>query len=107
MENYILPKKQAIVVFFVFAFGYFLSCLLRAITATLSPVLTSEFNLLAADLGLLAGGYFLGFACMQIPLGYLLDKYGPKKIVMMLDKRQWMDPEIQIDGDIFWTPLKN
>ena len=81
MENYILPKKQAIIVFFVFAFGYFLSCLLRAITATLSPVLTSEFNLLAADLGLLAGGYFLGFASMQIPLGYLLDKYGPKKIV--------------------------
>ena len=34
-------------------------------------------------------------------------RYGPKKIVMMLDKRQWMDPEIQIDGDIFWTPLKN
>ena len=81
MENYILPKRQAITVFFVFAFGYFLSCLLRAITATLSPVLTAEFNLLAADLGLLAGGYFLGFACMQIPLGYLLDKYGPKKIV--------------------------
>ena len=81
MENYILPKRQAISVFLVFAFGYFISCLLRAITATLSPVLTSEFNLLAADLGLLAGGYFLGFACMQIPLGYLLDKYGPKKIV--------------------------
>ena len=81
MDKYILPKKKAIGVFFVFAFGYFLSCLLRAITATLSPILTSEFNLLAADLGLLAGGFFLGFACMQIPLGYLLDKYGPKKIV--------------------------
>ena len=81
MENYILPKRRAITVFFVFAFGYFLSCLLRAITATLSPILTSEFDLLAADLGLLAGGYFLGFACMQIPLGYLLDKFGPKKIV--------------------------
>ena len=81
MENYILPKRQAIIVFFVFAFGYFLSCLLRAITATLSPVLTLEFELMAADLGLLAGGYFLGFASMQIPLGYLLDKFGPKKIV--------------------------
>ena len=81
MENYILPKRQAITVFFVFAFGYFLSCLLRAITATLSPVLTIEFELMAADLGLLAGGYFLGFASMQIPLGYLLDKFGPKKIV--------------------------
>ena len=81
MENYILLKRQAITVFFVFAFGYFLSCLLRAITATLSPVLTLEFELMAADLGLLAGGYFLGFASMQIPLGYLLDKFGPKKIV--------------------------
>ena len=81
MENYILPNRQAITVFFVFAFGYFLSCLLRAITATLSPVLTLEFELMAADLGLLAGGYFLGFASMQIPLGYLLDKFGPKKIV--------------------------
>ena len=81
MDNYILPRKQAITVFFVFAFGYFLSCLLRAITATLSPVLTLEFELMAADLGLLAGGYFLGFASMQIPLGYLLDKFGPKKIV--------------------------
>ena len=81
MEKYILPKRRAITVFLVFAFGYFLSCLLRAITATLSPILTLEFELLAADLGLLAGGYFLGFACMQIPLGYLLDKFGPKKIV--------------------------
>ena len=81
MDKYILPRKKAITVFFIFAFGYFLSCLLRAITATLSPVLTLEFELMAADLGLLAGGYFLGFASMQIPLGYLLDKFGPKKIV--------------------------
>jgi MFS family permease len=81
MEKNILPIKKAALVFFVFACGYFLSCLLRAITATLSPVLTTEFNLLAGDLGLLAGGYFLGFASMQIPLGYLLDKHGPKKIV--------------------------
>ncbi len=81
MEKYILPTKKAVLVFLVFAFGYFLSTLLRAITATLSPVLTSEFSLQAADLGLLAGGYFLGFGSMQIPLGYLLDKHGPKKIV--------------------------
>ncbi len=81
MDKHILPTKKAVLVFFVFAFGYFLSTLLRAITATLSPTLTSEFGLQAADLGLLAGGYFLGFGSMQIPLGYLLDKHGPKKIV--------------------------
>ena len=81
MEKNILSKNKAISVFLAFAFGYFLSCLLRAITATLSPILSSEFNLTAGDLGLLAGGYFIGFASMQIPLGYLLDNYGPKKIV--------------------------
>ena len=76
-----MPIKKAVLIFFVFACGYFISALLRAITATLSPLLTSEFNLNAGDLGLLAGGYFLGFASMQIPLGYLLDKHGPKKVV--------------------------
>ena len=81
MEKNILPIKKAALVFSVFACGYFISALLRAITATLSPILTSEFSLTAGDLGLLAGGYFLGFASMQIPLGYLLDRHGPKKIV--------------------------
>ena len=81
MEKSILPIKKAVLIFFVFACGYFISALLRAITATLSPLLSSEFNLTAGNLGLLAGGYFLGFASMQIPLGYLLDKHGPKKIV--------------------------
>jgi len=81
MEKNILPIKKTVLIFFVFACGYFISALLRAITATLSPLLSSEFNLTAGNLGLLAGGYFLGFASMQIPLGYLLDKHGPKKIV--------------------------
>ena len=81
MEKNILPIKKAVFIFFVFACGYFISALLRAITATLSPLLTIDFNLTAGNLGLLAGGYFLGFASMQIPLGYLLDRHGPKKIV--------------------------
>ena len=81
MEKNILPIKKAVFIFFVFACGYFISALLRAITATLSPLLTTEFSLTAGNLGLLAGGYFLGFASMQIPLGYLLDRHGPKKVV--------------------------
>ena len=81
MNKVILPKKKAITIFLVFALGYYISNLLRAITATISPNLISEFNLSAGDLGLLGGGYFLGFASVQIPLGYLLDNKGPKKIV--------------------------
>jgi len=80
----ISKTNKSILIFLVFAFAFFISNLLRSITATLSPVLTSEFNLTAGNLGLLAGGYFLGFTSMQIPLGFLLDKHGPKKIVSSL-----------------------
>ena len=76
--------NKSILIFCVFAFGFFISNLLRSITATLTPVLTSEFDLSAGNLGLLAGGYFLGFSLMQIPAGLLLDKYGPKKVVAYL-----------------------
>ena len=77
-----LPPKTAVIVFLAFAAAYFCSALVRAITATLSPVLTQEFSLQARDLGLLAGGYFLGFAAMQLPLGAWLDRHGPKRVIL-------------------------
>lgn len=76
----VLSRRAAITVFLTFAFAYFLSALIRAITATLSPVLTLEFELQARDLGLLGGGYFLGFAATQLPLGAWLDRHGPKRV---------------------------
>ncbi len=78
----VLSRRTAIVVFLAFAFAYFLSALIRAITATISPTLTREFALNASDLGLLAGAYFLGFAATQLPLGTWLDRHGPKKVVL-------------------------
>jgi len=74
-----LNQKKARFVFLTFAGCYFLSTLLRAITATLSPTLTQEFELTSSDLGLLAGSYFLGFSLTQLPMGFWLDRYGPKK----------------------------
>ena len=79
-----LPRRAAMVVFAAFALAYFISALLRAVTATLSPVLTAEFHLHARDLGLLAGGYFLGFSAMQLPLGRWLDRHGPKAVILGL-----------------------
>jgi MFS family permease len=77
-----MARATAIKVFLAFALAYFLSALIRAITATLSPTLTQEFALTAGDLGLLAGGYFLGFAATQLPLGAWLDRHGPKKVIL-------------------------
>lgn len=78
----LLARRAGIVVFLAFAAAYFCSTLVRAITATLAPVLTQEFSLHARDLGLLAGGYFLGFAATQLPLGTWLDRHGPKRVIL-------------------------
>ncbi|WP_298932722.1 MFS transporter [uncultured Ramlibacter sp.] len=80
----LLGRSQAVAVFLAFAFAYFFSALLRAVTATLAPTLTQEFALNARELGLLAGGYFLGFAATQLPLGTWLDRHGPRKVVLGL-----------------------
>ena len=71
-------------IFLAFAFAYFLSALLRAVTATLAPVFSAELGLRAADLGLLAGAYFLGFASLQLPLGQALDRFGPRRTLLAL-----------------------
>ncbi|MEO5735682.1 MAG: MFS transporter [Rubrivivax sp.] len=78
------PTLPAVAVFGIFAFTYLFSALLRAVTATLAPVFSRELGLQAADLGLLAGAYFFGFAATQLPLGGALDRYGPRRTLMVL-----------------------
>ena len=78
----VLSRRTAVWVFVALAAAYFLSTLLRAITATLSPILTDEFGMQARDLGLLAGAYFLGFSITQLPMGHWLDRHGPKRVVL-------------------------
>ena len=74
----------AVAIVLAFAFAYFLSALLRAVTATLAPVFSAELGLSPADLGLLSGVYFLGFASLQLPLGRGLDRFGPRQVQMVL-----------------------
>ena len=63
-----------------FAAGYYLSYLFRTINALIAGDLTAELNLSAGDLGFLTSVYFLVFAAVQLPLGALLDRYGPRTI---------------------------
>jgi len=76
--------RASMALFLSFAFAYLFSALLRAITATLAPTFSVELQLRSADLGLLAGVFFLGFSAMQLPLGSGLDRFGPKRVLLLL-----------------------
>jgi MFS family permease len=67
-------------VFLPFAAGYYLSYLLRNVNAVIVPELTRELGVSAADLGLLTSAYLLAFGLFQLPLGLLLDRYGPRRV---------------------------
>ena len=78
-----LVGRTAVAVFLIFAFSYFISALVRGVTATLAPLFTIELGLTAGDLGLLGGAFFLGFASTQLPLGSALDRHGPKRVQLL------------------------
>jgi MFS family permease len=63
-----------------FAIGYFMSYLLRAVNAVVAPDLVTDLGLSPAQLGLLTAAYLGAFALFQLPLGVLLDRFGPRKV---------------------------
>lgn len=67
-------------IFLPFAAGFYLSYLFRNINAVIADPLTSEFGLDAGQFGLLTSVYFLTFAAAQLPVGILLDRYGPRRV---------------------------
>ena len=67
-------------IFLPFALGYFLSYLFRTVNAVLAPDLVRDLGIDPASLGLLTSAYFLAFAAAQLPLGLLLDRYGPRRV---------------------------
>lgn len=63
-----------------YAAGYFLSYGLRSVNAVIAPELMQALNITAAGLGLLTSAYFLAFGLFQLPLGLLLDRFGPRRV---------------------------
>ncbi len=64
--------------------GYVLSQFFRAFLAVLSEVLGRDLGAGAEELAIASGMWFLTFAAMQIPVGWALDKLGPRRAAASL-----------------------
>jgi len=65
-------------IFAILLLAYFLSYFFRATNAVISPDLRRDLGLTPAELGLMTSLFYLTFAIAQLPLGALLDRFGPR-----------------------------
>jgi predicted MFS family arabinose efflux permease len=54
---------------------------LRVMPSVLMDDIMQQFNIDAAVFGQFSGVYYLGYSLMHLPIGIMLDHYGPKKIM--------------------------
>ncbi len=79
-----IDKRVFAIVLVPFGLGYFLSYLFRTVNVVIAPDLAADLRLTAADLGFLTSIYFVLFAAFQTPLGVILDRYGPRRVQVIL-----------------------
>jgi MFS family permease len=92
-------------VFLPFVLGYYIAYLFRTINAVMAAPLATELGLGADDLGLLTSVYFLTFAAAQIPIGILLDRYGPRRVQSVLLMIAAAGSTLFAVSDHFWMLL--
>lgn len=73
-------QSLAIRVFMPFAFGYFASSIFRSINGVIAPDLVRDIGLDATQLGFIGSTFFVGAMVLQLPLGILVDRYGPRLV---------------------------
>jgi MFS family permease len=62
---------------------YIVSQFLRNSVGVIAPNLAAEMGLTPIEIGLLSSIYFFAFAATQLPLGVALDRFGPKRCMLV------------------------
>ena len=74
-----MSRRAAAVLIGVLALAFGVSQFFRTVIAVIAPELRRELGLGSDDLGLVSGAYFFAFALMHLPVGALLDRFGPRR----------------------------
>jgi MFS family permease len=72
---------KPVLIFSILSALFILSMFYRVSNAVIAPNLIQDLTLDAETLGILGGAYFYSFALLQIPMGPMLDRIGPRIII--------------------------
>ncbi|MCJ7663149.1 MAG: MFS transporter [Desulfobacterales bacterium] len=74
-------KRTSLLIFPLLSTLFCFSMFYRLTNAVIAPDLIRAFHLNAERLGMLSSAFFYTFALFQIPMGVLLDRIGPRKVI--------------------------
>jgi MFS family permease len=74
-------RRQGLLIVATLATAYVASHFFRAANVTIGLDLMRDLHIGPEALGALTGAFFFGFSAMQIPCGFLFDRYGPRRTV--------------------------
>ncbi len=77
-------RGQAWRIFFVLCAGYVSSLFFRVSNAVIAPELMRSLVISPEAMGMITGAFFLAFAVAQLPVGVLLDRFGPQRTMSSL-----------------------
>jgi predicted MFS family arabinose efflux permease len=75
------PHRRGLIIVTTLATAYVASHFFRASNVTIGLDLMRDLAIGPEALGALTGAFFFGFAAMQIPCGFLFDRFGPRRSV--------------------------
>ncbi len=78
-----VEKKSSVGIVFALMAGYSMVYMDKSMISTAVIPMAKEFQLDPAQTGLIMSFFFLGYSLMQIPGGWLADKIGAKKVLML------------------------
>lgn len=75
------PRMIAWMVWIIASVFYAYQYVLRVMPNIMLSDIMQQFHIDAATFGQFSGVYYIGYSLMHLPIGIMLDRYGPKKIM--------------------------
>lgn len=74
---------QSWLIFIVASFFFLYEFVIQISPNVMSSELMQSFHVDAAGLGVISGAYYITYTLMQVPVGMLYDKFGPRKLLSL------------------------
>jgi predicted MFS family arabinose efflux permease len=81
MMNMSTSKSIAWTVWIIASIFYAYQYIIRVMPNIMLDDIMHQFNISAATFGQFSGVYYIGYSLMHLPIGIMLDRYGPRKVM--------------------------